>query len=83
MERLPTKAAEEIYDILIKYADADPDYYHRELFIYHFGLKKGMRSFSLQCMDGKRKYFVKENDEYKLVGKGENKVNSIIRRLLK
>jgi hypothetical protein len=83
MDRLPTKVAEDIYDVLVKYAEVDSDYYHRELFVYHFGLKRGMKSFSLHCMDGKNRWFVRENEEYKLVGKGENKVNSIIRGMLK
>ena len=82
MDRLPTKKAEEIYDVLIKYAEADSDYYQRELFIYHFGIKRGMHSFNLYCLDGSRRSFIKSGLEYKLVGKGESKVNAIVRKIL-
>lgn len=83
MDRMPTKIAEDIYDVLVKYAEADSDYYQRESFVYHFGVKRGMRSYSLYCLDGRQRHFVKEAEGYKLVGKGETKVNAIIRGMLK
>ena len=83
MDRLPTKIAEDIYDVLVKYAEADSDYYQREAFVYHFGVKRGMKSYHLYCLDGRPRHFIKEPEGYKLVGKGERKVNALIRSMLK
>lgn len=82
MDKLPTKKAEDIYDVLVKYAEVDSNYYQRELFVYHFGIKRGMHSFNLYCLDGARRSFIKTDDGYRLVGKGESRVNSIVRKML-
>jgi hypothetical protein len=83
MDRMPTKAAEDIYSVLQRYAEASPKYYDREGFIYSFGvIAKPPRKFRLNCMDGKRRTFVKSGDTYTLEGKGDNKVNTIIKKIL-
>ena len=83
MNRMPTKAAEEIYSVLQRYAEASPKYYDREGFIYSFGvIPNPPKKFKLNCMDGKRRVFIKDGDEYKMEGSGSHKVNTIISKIL-
>ena len=84
MERMPTRAAEEIYSVLMRYAEASPRYYDKEGFVYSFGvIARPPRRFRLYCLDGKRRYFVKDGDDYKLEGKSEvSKINAIIKKII-
>lgn len=83
MERMPTKSAESIYSILMRYAEASPRYYDKEGFIYSFGvIPNPPKKFRLNCMDGKRRTFRKDGDQYKLEGPGDSKVNAIIKKIL-
>lgn len=84
MSKIPTGAAEKIYDILIRYAEASPNYYDKEYFIYHFGVISNdiPDTLELNCMDDRPRKFLKKNGEFILTGKGENKVNSIVRKIL-
>jgi hypothetical protein len=83
MERMPTRAAEKIYDILIKYAEASPDYYQKESFVYHFGVKsKYPGEFVLNCMDSKIRKFIKSQGEFKMIGPGANRINNISKKIL-
>ncbi len=83
--KLPTKIAEDVYSVLQRFADADPDYYMREAFIFHFGvLKDKSNRFELTCMDGaKRTFYCNEDGEMKLLGKGANRVNQILEKITK
>jgi len=40
MDKLPTRLAEQIYDVLTRYADAKPTYEEKESFVFHFGVLK-------------------------------------------
>ncbi len=84
MSKISSSAAEQIYDILIRYAEASPNYYDKEHFIYHFGVINSdiPDTLELKCIDDCPRKFLKENGEFKLIGKGENKVNSIVRKIL-
>lgn len=83
MDRMPTKAAEDIYSILQRYAEASPKHYDREGFIYSFGvIANPPKKFRLRCMDGKRRTFIKDGNDYRMEGPGDNKVNSIIKKIL-
>ncbi len=81
---MPTKAAEDIYSMLEKYADASPKYYDREGFIYSFGvIPNPPKKMRLRCFDNKRRTFVKDGDNYSLVGGPNNeKINSLIKHIL-
>lgn len=83
MGMMPTKIAEEIYSVLQRYAEASPRYYSSELFIYNFGVvPNGSKKFRLNCMDGKRRTFIKDDGGYRLDGHGSAKVNTIINKIL-
>ncbi len=80
---LPTATAEKVYDVLMKHAEASPNYYKKELFIYQFGVLAGKRNkMKIACIDGKRRYFVCSNkDSMILEGPGANRVNPILKKL--
>lgn len=82
MDRFPTAFVEKVYDVLCKYAEAKPDYYEKELFVYQFGVFKGMLSYSLNCIDYKKRTIIRENNKLVLQGKGAYRINSIITKLL-
>lgn len=82
MDRLPTRIVERIYDALCKYAEANPNYYERESFIYHFGVKKGMTRYQLNCIDHRPRTITFDESGMTLKGKGSGMVNSIIFRLI-
>ena len=83
MGMMPTKAAEEIYSVLQRYAEASPRYYDSEMFIYNFGVvPTGSKKFRLNCMDGKMRKFIKDGDDYRLEGHGHDKVNAIVKKIL-
>lgn len=84
MKKMPSNAAEKIYDVLIRYAEASPDYYDKEHFIYHFAVLSNLpNTLKLNCVDSKPRTFIREKESYKLMGKGDNKVNSIVKKILK
>ena len=84
MSKMPSTAAEKIYDVLIRYAEASPDYYDKEHFVYHFAVISNLPdTFKLECMDSRPRTFVREGESYKLIGKGDNKVNSIVKKILR
>lgn len=81
---MPSTAAEKIYDVLIRYAEASPDYYDKEHFVYHFAVISNLpNTFKLECIDSRPRTFIREENSYKLIGKGDNKVNSIVKQILK
>ena len=82
---MPSTAAEKIYDVLIRYAEASPNHYDKEHFVYHFGVISNPElpdSFELNCIDSRPRTFLKEGNLFKLIGKGNNKVNSIVQKIL-
>lgn len=84
MSKMPSTAAEKIYDVLIRYAEASPDYYDKEHFVYHFAVISNLpNTFKLECIDSRPRTFIREENSYKLIGKGDNKVNSIVKQILK
>lgn len=83
MGMMPTKAAEEIYSVLQRYAEASPTYYSSELFIYNFGcVPNGSNKFRLNSMDDRCRVFIKDDNGYRLEGHGSSKVNTIINKIL-
>jgi len=83
MSRMPTKAAEDIYSVLEKYADASTRYYDKEGFIYSFGVVPNPpKKFRLRCFDNKRRTVIKDGDNYRLEGQGATKINSLIQQIL-
>ncbi len=83
MKKLPTVFAEKAYDVLMKFAEASPNYYDREIFIFHFSVvKDAADTFQLSCLDSAKRIFVcNENGEMKLVGKGSDRVNPILAKI--
>lgn len=83
MKKLPTRVSEKVYSLLCKFAEAKPDYYSREQFIFHFGVVKNTSdSFKLDCMDGGIRTFIcKEGGQMWLEGKGSDRVNPILRKI--
>jgi len=83
MGMMPTKAAEEIYSVLQRYAEAKPNYISSELFIYNFGcVPNGSKKFRLNCLDDKRRTFIYDGNDFLLDGPGSSKVNTIIKKIL-
>jgi hypothetical protein len=85
MSKMKTEHAERIYKVLVKYAEANSDYFESETFVYHFGVKKfnGYSEYLLNCLDGKERKFIKTSDgEYFMSGPGANRVNSIVKKIL-
>lgn len=79
MKRLPTKTAEKVYDILCKFAEASPDHYEKETFIFHYGVLEDKSStYNLTCMDGAKRSFYCNNGKMKVDGQGSARVNSIL-----
>jgi hypothetical protein len=83
MDRLPGASADIIYNVLIKYAEASPNYYERELFTYLFSvIRYGPREYRLKCMDDKSRFFIKSNEKFKYSGPNESFLNSIIQKII-
>jgi hypothetical protein len=83
MTRLKTKIAEQIYSVLEKYAEASNKYYDREGFIFCFGvIPDAPSSFELECMDGKSRSIQYDGSEMIMIGKGADRVNSIIKKII-
>ena len=83
MKWFSTREAEKLYDILVKYSEANPDYYSRELFVFHFGVcSNTSRKFRLNCMDGASRTFIVEEDLPKVIGKGASRTNAMIRNFM-
>jgi hypothetical protein len=85
MKKLPTRFAEQVYQVLVKYAEARPEYYERETFIFHFAvIEDTSDSFKLTCMDGvKRTFFCTNDRKMWIEGKGSDNVNIILERIRK
>lgn len=82
-DKMPTAAAEEIYSVLERYAEASSKYYDREGFIYNFSVVPNpSKKFHLNCFDGKKRSFIKDGNEYRMEGPGESKINSIVKQIL-
>ena len=83
MQKLPTNIAEKVYDVLTKFAEAKPDYYSREVFIFHFGvIHDTSDSFKFECMDDAQRTFTcRNNGTMWLDGKGSDRVNAILRKI--
>lgn len=81
--KIPTLMAEKIYSVLQRYADASPDYYMKEAFVFHYGvLKDKSNRFELTCMDdAKRTFYCNDDFELYLIGKGANAVNAILEKI--
>lgn len=80
---LPTKTAEKVYDILMKHAEASPNYYRKELFIYQFGVLKGKKNkMRISTIDGKRRHFICSGEgSMVLEGPGANRVNPMLKKI--
>ena len=77
---MPTSVAEKAYDVLCKFAEANPNYYERETFIFHFGvLPETQSSYDLNCMDGSKRTFIcTSSGKMKVDGVGSSRVNGIL-----
>tara|TARA_Y100000389_G_scaffold165010_1_gene168993 strand:+ start:344 stop:613 length:270 start_codon:yes stop_codon:yes gene_type:complete len=83
LEKLTSKNAERIYDLLVNLAEASPKYFSRERFIYHFAVTPEMvDKLKLNCLDGRPRYFIRSNSGYSMKGNGENLVNELINKIL-
>lgn len=81
--RIPTAVAEQVYDVLMKYAEASPRYYDKELFIFQYGVLKDKKSkLRLRSIDGKVRYFNCEDImNMRLSGHGANRVNPMLKKI--
>lgn len=83
MQKMPTRTAEKVYDVLCKFAEASPNYYEKETFVFHFGVLSTTQSkYKLNCMDDAQRSFIC-TDEGRMWVDGSNagKVNSILRKI--
>lgn len=74
---MPARIAETVYQILIDYAHADPDYHEKEVFVFHFSIVNSAPDrFELSCLDGNRRIFHCSNDKRMWVeGKDSYRIN--------
>jgi hypothetical protein len=83
MRRLSSKEAEKVYDALQMFANASPNHWDREEFIYHFSVRgESNDPFKVKCMDESTKTIRCFGEELRLEGKGSDRVNPVIRRIL-
>jgi hypothetical protein len=80
MKKMPTKVAERVYDVLCKFAEANPSHYEKETFIFHFGvLNTTSSNYKLNCMDdAQRTFYCSSTGKMKLDGKNSSKANGIL-----
>jgi hypothetical protein len=80
MKKMPTKTAERVYDVLCKFAEASPNHYEKETFVFHFGvLSETSSSYVLTCMDDAQRTFTCSNTgRMKVDGTKVSRVNSIL-----
>jgi len=83
MKRMPTKTAEQVYDVLCKFADANPTYYEKETFVFHFGvLSTTQSSYKLNCTnDSQRTFNCSSSGRMWVDGTNTGRVNSILRKI--
>jgi hypothetical protein len=84
MKKLPSNISEKIYDVLIKFAEASPNHYDKEEFIYHYSVSPNTTNeFVIKCIDGKPRTFVyHDRKNMTLFGKGGDRVNEIIKKII-
>ena len=84
MKKLTSKQAERVYDTLQAYAEVSQSPIDREEFMYHFSvLNDTADRFKLKCIDEINRtltYF--PDGSVRLEGKGSDRVNPIIAKLL-
>jgi hypothetical protein len=83
MKRLPTKTAEKVYEILCKFTNADPNYYEKESFVYHFGvLSEKSADYKLSCTDDRlRTFHCTTNGNMWVDGVAVGKANAILKKV--
>jgi hypothetical protein len=80
------KFLEEVYSVLVKYANTSAEYYDKEGFIFLFGIiPRSITPFEhiLECTDGKERILYLRSGVFVMEGDGEDRVNSIIRKIIK
>lgn len=84
MKKLPSDISEKIYDVLIKFAEASPNHYDKEAFVYHYSLSPNTTNeFVIKCIDDKpRKFVYQDRKNMTLFGKGDTRVNEIIKKII-
>ncbi len=77
---MPTKVAERVYDVLCKFAEANPNHYEKETFIFHFGvLSTTSSTYKLNCMDdAQRTFHCSSTGKMRVDGTNSGKVNGIL-----
>jgi hypothetical protein len=80
MKKMPTKTAERVYDVLCKFAEANPNHYEKETFVFHFGvLSTTSSSYKLNCMDdAQRTFHCNPTGKMRVEGSNAGKVNGIL-----
>ncbi len=80
MKKMPTKVAERVYEVLCKFAEANPSYYEKEAFVFHFGvLSTTSSNYKLNCMDDSNRTFnCSSTGRMWVEGIGSGRVNSIL-----
>jgi hypothetical protein len=80
MKKMPTRTAERVYDVLCRFADADPSYYEKETFIFHFGvLSTTSSSYKLNCInDAQRTFHCSTAGKMRVEGSNAGRVNGIL-----
>ena len=82
-KRMPTALAEKVYSVLTRFADADSSYHEKESFIFHFGVCSDISmTYNLKCQDGNSRKFTCVEGKMWVQGKGESRVNSILKKIL-
>lgn len=84
MRKLSSKQAERVYDALQMFANASPNHWDREEFIYHFSVLHDTEDrFKVKCMDeSTRTLHYLNPGELRLEGKGSDRINPVIQRIL-
>ena len=83
MKKLPTRFAEKVYEVLCKFANADPSHLEKEAFVFHHGVFNDKSpEYFLTCTDDAKRVFKQGVDgEMWVEGSSTSTVNSILRRM--
>jgi len=83
MKKMSTRLAERVYDILCKFAEANPNHYEKETFVFHFGvLSTTQSSYTLNCIDdAHRIFYCTTSGKMRVDGSNTGKVNGILRKM--
>ena len=83
MKKMPTRTAEQVYDLLVRFADANSYHYEKETFIFHYGVLENTDiKYTLNCVDDSlRTFYCNPEGDMWVTGKATSRVNAILKKM--